>query len=119
MRLAHAFETGSEARSGIGRWIGCYNAARPHSSFDGRTPDEVYAIDIEQEKIGGVTKPGIHLSQAAKLSQKADPPLFDVLAGVPSALTMPISGRSPTKKWLRFSRAFPSSQWLRGRPRRK
>ena len=47
----NAFETGSEARSGIGRWIGYYNADRPHSSFGGRTPDEVYAIDSEQEKL--------------------------------------------------------------------
>jgi putative transposase len=47
----NAFETGSEAMGGIGRWIGYYNASRPHSSFDGRTPDEVYAIDTEQEKL--------------------------------------------------------------------
>jgi putative transposase len=47
----NAFETGSEARSGIGRWIGYYNADRPHSSFGGSTPDEVYAIDSEQEKL--------------------------------------------------------------------
>ena len=47
----NAFESGSEARSGIGRWIGYYNASRPHSSFGGRTPDEVYAIDSEQEKL--------------------------------------------------------------------
>jgi putative transposase len=47
----NAFETGSEARAGIGRWIGYYNASRPHSSFGGRTPDEVYAIDSEQEKL--------------------------------------------------------------------
>ena len=32
----NAFETGSEARFGIGRWIGYYNAARPHSSFGGQ-----------------------------------------------------------------------------------
>jgi putative transposase len=47
----NAFETGSEARAGIGRWIGYYNADRPHSALAGRTPDEVYAIDIEQEKL--------------------------------------------------------------------
>jgi putative transposase len=47
----NAFETGSEARLGIGRWIGYYNAARPHSSFDGRTPDEVYAIEPTTEKL--------------------------------------------------------------------
>jgi putative transposase len=47
----NAFETGSEARFGIGRWIGYYNAARPHSSFAGRTPDEVYAIELQAEKL--------------------------------------------------------------------
>jgi putative transposase len=47
----NAFDTGSEARDGIGRWIGHYNASRPHSSFRGRTPDEVYAIEGEQEKL--------------------------------------------------------------------
>ena len=38
-----AFETGSEARAGIGRWIDYYNTSRPHSVFDGRTPEEVYS----------------------------------------------------------------------------
>jgi putative transposase len=47
----NAFETGGEAMSGIGRWVGYYNASRPHSSFAGRTPDEVYAIDSEQQKL--------------------------------------------------------------------
>ncbi len=37
-----AFETGAEARTGIGRWINYYNTSRPHSVFDGRTPEEVY-----------------------------------------------------------------------------
>ena len=37
-----AFETGSEARAGIGSWITYYNTSRPHSVFGGRTPDEVY-----------------------------------------------------------------------------
>ncbi|MCW2240420.1 putative transposase [Azospirillum canadense] len=38
----HAFETGSEARAGIGHWIDYYNAGRPHSALGGRTPDEAY-----------------------------------------------------------------------------
>ena len=46
----NAFETGSEARFGIGRWIGYYNAARPHSSLGGLTPDEAYtSIGTENE----------------------------------------------------------------------
>ncbi|MGI4941949.1 MAG: IS3 family transposase [Janthinobacterium lividum] len=38
----HAFETGSELRAGLSRWIGYYNARRPHSTLAGRTPDEAY-----------------------------------------------------------------------------
>ena len=34
-----AFETGNEARIGLGRWI-TYNSQRPQSVHDGRTPDE-------------------------------------------------------------------------------
>jgi len=39
----HAFETGSETRAGLGKWIVYYNGERPHSTFDGQTPNEVYA----------------------------------------------------------------------------
>ena len=42
----HAFETGSEARTGIGRWIGYYNADRPHSALGGLTPQEAYARQV-------------------------------------------------------------------------
>lgn len=38
----NAFETGSEAREGIGRWFDRYNRRRPHSSLDDRTPYEAY-----------------------------------------------------------------------------
>ena len=37
--------------SGISRWIGYYNADRPHSAFAGRTPDEVYASEPMMEKL--------------------------------------------------------------------
>ncbi|MBI5420467.1 MAG: transposase [Deltaproteobacteria bacterium] len=30
----HAFETGSEAKAGIGNWVSLYNEHRPHSSLD-------------------------------------------------------------------------------------
>ena len=39
----HAFETGSEARAGLGKWISYYNADRPHSALGGRTPAEAHA----------------------------------------------------------------------------
>jgi putative transposase len=41
----HAFETGPEARAGIGRWMTTYNSERPHSALGGRTPLEAYADD--------------------------------------------------------------------------
>ena len=34
----HAFETGSELRTGLSRWIGYYNAQRPHSSWPDAHP---------------------------------------------------------------------------------
>lgn len=38
----NAYETGSEARAGIGKWITFYNQVRPHSSLAGKTPDSLY-----------------------------------------------------------------------------
>lgn len=37
-----AYASVSEARTRIGRYIGFYNGRRPHSSLDGRTPDQAY-----------------------------------------------------------------------------
>jgi putative transposase len=35
----HAFETGSDARAGIGKRMDFYNRIRPHSGMGGITPD--------------------------------------------------------------------------------
>lgn len=38
----HAYGAVSEARTSIGRYLGFYNAERPHSSLGARTPDQTY-----------------------------------------------------------------------------
>ena len=38
----HAYDSVSAARDGIGRYLDLYNRRRPHSSLDGRTPDQAY-----------------------------------------------------------------------------
>jgi putative transposase len=37
-----AYDTASEARASIGRYLDFYNCRRPHSSLDGTTPDHAY-----------------------------------------------------------------------------
>jgi putative transposase len=37
-----AYDSVSEARSSIGRYLDFYNAKRSHQSLDGRTPDRAY-----------------------------------------------------------------------------
>jgi putative transposase len=47
----HAWETGSQARVGIGRWITFYNHQRPHTAHGGQPPAVVYfnAIETDQQ----------------------------------------------------------------------
>ena len=37
-----AYVSVPEARAGFGRYIGFYNAVRPHSALGGRVPDQIY-----------------------------------------------------------------------------
>ena len=46
------FTTGSEARTGIGGWMDFYNRCRPHSSLNGRTPEEAYTSDEAARSLG-------------------------------------------------------------------
>ena len=42
----YAFETGSEARAGIGKWIDFYNRLRPHTALRGITPDMCHTQNL-------------------------------------------------------------------------
>ncbi len=43
-----AYDTVSEARASISRYLGFYNARRPHSSLDRKTPDQAYFNRLPQ-----------------------------------------------------------------------
>lgn len=47
----NAFETGSEMRVGIGKWLTYYNSEWPHSTHGILTPDEAYASKIEPMRL--------------------------------------------------------------------
>ena len=42
VKYEEAYASVPDARAGIGRYIGFYNAVRPHSALGGRTPDQIY-----------------------------------------------------------------------------
>ena len=44
--------TGSEARTGIGGWMDFYNRCQPHSSLNGRTPEEAYTSADADRSLG-------------------------------------------------------------------
>lgn len=46
-----AFQKGSEAKAGIGKWLANYNAERPHSTQGILTPDEAYESETEPMSI--------------------------------------------------------------------
>ncbi len=52
----HTFETGSELRAGLSRWIGYYNTRRPHSTLAGRTPDEAYGASVIEKLAASSTR---------------------------------------------------------------
>ena len=41
-----AYDSVSEARASIGRYLDFYNGRRPHSSLDGTTPDQAYFTQL-------------------------------------------------------------------------
>lgn len=47
----HAFERGSAAKAGIGKWMVYYNAERPHSTHGILTPNEAYENKMEPARL--------------------------------------------------------------------
>ncbi len=47
----NAFETGTEARNGVGRWIDYYNTDRPQPTHGILTPNEACETKTEPEKM--------------------------------------------------------------------
>ncbi len=43
----HDWQTGSQARAGLGSWIEFYNHRRPHKALGGRPPAVVYSTRTE------------------------------------------------------------------------
>ncbi len=60
----HAFETGSELRTGLTRWIGYYHADPPHSGLAGQTPNETYGTSATRP-MAGLAPPSETLQLAA------------------------------------------------------
>ena len=48
----HAWETGSQAKAGVGRWIAFYNHQRPHTAHGGQPPAMVCFNQIETDQQG-------------------------------------------------------------------
>jgi putative transposase len=46
----HAWETGSQARAGVGQWINFYNRQRPHAAHGGQPPAVVYRNAIQPDQ---------------------------------------------------------------------
>jgi len=48
----HAWETGSEAKAGVGKWIAFYNNKRPHSALGGKPPAVLYWLRNNETQTG-------------------------------------------------------------------
>ena len=62
----HAWETGSQARAGIRKWMDFYNQRRPHKALGGRPPAVVYSLRNE------ITQPD---QQEQRVAYKAPDPV--------------------------------------------
>jgi len=64
-----AYETVTEARASIGRYVHFYNTRRPHSSLDRKTPDQAY-FNWQPQIAAAKTQQTFHLSNQKICSNK-------------------------------------------------
>ena len=70
-----AYDTASEARASIGRYLDFYNRRRPHSSLDGTTPDHAYSTPLLlSARQPNLSAEVLHLSTREKLFRQPGPP---------------------------------------------
>ena len=69
-----AYDSVSEARASIGRYLDFYNGRRPHSSLDGTTPDQAYFTPLPHP-LGSLTPADAPLIEAENLFRQPGPPL--------------------------------------------
>ena len=68
-----AYDSVSEARASIGRYLDFYNGRRPHSSLDGMTPDQAYFTPLPLS----LTPAEAPLIDAENLFRQPGPPLHE------------------------------------------
>jgi putative transposase len=56
-----AYDTVSEARASLVRYVAFYNARRPHSSIEDSTPDEEY-LGVQATESGSVIETGFPIA---------------------------------------------------------
>ena len=65
----HAFKRGSQAKTGIGKWMAHSNTKRPHSTHGILTPDEAYARQTEPVRLAARHETVVYLNKAKKWSK--------------------------------------------------
>ena len=64
-----AYDSVSEARASLGRYLAFYNGRRPHSSLDRRTPDQAYFTPLPQRAAAQPRQP-LHLASRKRCPNK-------------------------------------------------
>jgi putative transposase len=66
-----AYDSASEARASIGRYLDFYNSRRPHSSLDGVTPDQAYFNPLHL-RLAAYSRQRLHLATRKICSNNRD-----------------------------------------------